>query len=301
MPAPKWMIEGLFEANSLVMLYGPPASYKSFLALAWILSMASGRSWMGKVTQPARILYVLGEGKASLLKRIDTWVAYNQLTEEEIQRLKANFRVTFEVPQIAIKASVDNMLADLEQEGYFPEVICVDTFARSFVGLDENSQKDTGLWVEQADRLRTLGYTVLFLHHSKKNTEFGLAYRGSTAIMGAMDTAIALQKDGSPNRVKMEVTKQKDHDEGDPVYFHRVVVTPADGGEGSIVLIPAPAPMDERFTKEGQEQEQALQAVMADTSFKSDMDRARALHQKFSDLSENAWQQRLKRRRERLV
>jgi len=68
LPEPMWCIEGMFEANSLIMLAGPPASYKSFLALSWLLAMASGKEWCGRKTQPAKVLYVLGEGKSSLLK-----------------------------------------------------------------------------------------------------------------------------------------------------------------------------------------------------------------------------------------
>ena len=48
MPPPKWLVEGMFEANSLVMVAGAPGSLKSFLALDWILSMATGRKWHGR-------------------------------------------------------------------------------------------------------------------------------------------------------------------------------------------------------------------------------------------------------------
>src|SRR3954469_5121630 len=92
MPAPKWMIEGLFEANSLIMLAGPSYSFKSFLLLDWLLCMASGRNWNGRQTTPAKIGYALGEGKSSLLKRIHAWITYNNPSTSELERLKANFR-----------------------------------------------------------------------------------------------------------------------------------------------------------------------------------------------------------------
>ena len=299
MPKPTWAIEGLFERNSLVMLAGPPASYKSFMALDWILSMAIGRKWMNRDTTSAKILYILGEGKASLLKRIQVWCHYHQITNEEKNKLVSNFRVTFDVPQMAMKSSVDNMLSGLNAEGYTPDVIVVDTFARSFVGLDENSQKDTGLWIESADRLRQLGYTVIFLHHTAKNTEFGLKYRGSTAIMGAMDTAMVMDKDyQNPTKVVMKITKQKDHDEGNPMFFNRLVIKP-DGhdDEGSIILIPAPAAVDERFTAEGQAIETTIKKLLDDESFDSDRARARELSRKFPQLTESAAHSRIVRRK----
>lgn len=291
------MIEGLFEANSLVMLAGPPASFKSFLALDWMLSMASGRKWLNRPTTHAKVLYVLGEGKASLLKRIEAWASFYAISHEEQSSLVDHFRVSFEVPQMAMKASVDNMLFSLTQEDFTPNVIVVDTFARSFVGLDENSQRDTGMWVESADRLRNLGYTVIFLHHTTKNTEFGLKYRGSTAIMGAMDTAFTLSRDGGPTRVKLECSKQKDHDEGAPLHFQRLIVRGRRGEEGSLVLTPAAA-LDERFTEEGRRIETTIRTLLDDPTYASDRARARELAAMFPEqLTDGAAQTRISKLR----
>lgn len=276
LPKPQWLIEGLMEVNSLVMLAGPPASYKSFMCLDWLLCMASGKEWLGKATTPSKVLYVLGEGKSSLLKRAQAWIHHNRPTPEQLARLKANFRTTFEVPQMTTRGSVDNMLSQLDVEDYKPNVIAIDTFARSFVGLDENSQKDTGLWVESAERLRGLGYTVIFLHHTKKNTEFGLQYRGSTAIMGAMDTAITMSVDKAKNQVTLVVSKQKDHDEGEPMRFSKLIIKPDPREEGSIVLVPAQQ-MDERFSKQVPKEDALMVQLIEDVSFESDRARAREL------------------------
>lgn len=300
MPAPKWLIHGLFEVGSLVMLAGPPASYKSFLALDWVLSMATKRRWHGRDTTPSKVLYVLGEGKASLLKRITAWTHYYNVKGSDMDELRTNFRVTFDVPQMASKASVDNLLAQLKAEGFEPDVIVVDTFARSFVGLDENSQRDTGLWVESADRLRQNGYTVIFLHHTAKNTEFGVKYRGSTAIMGAMDTAFTLVRDAEsgPDRMVLNCSKQKDHDEGDPIYLQRVIVAPERSEGGSVVLVPA-IRRDSRFTEEGQQAERYIDELLEDNTFESDRARARKLST-IIGISEAAAQTKVSRRKKEI-
>lgn len=297
LPKPAWAIEGMFEVNSLVMLSGPPASYKSFMALSWMLSMACGRKWQDKNTIQTKVLYVLGEGKSSLLKRIEAWMTFHKLTDAEKVLLNENFRVSFDVPQLAVKPSVDNMLSQLVTEGFTPTVLVIDTFARSFVGLDENSQKDTGLWVESADRLRQLGYTVVFLHHTAKNTEFGFKYRGSSAIEGAMDTSFVMHRDGGTGKLKFFCTKQKDHDEGSPIYLQRVAVHPDRPGEdGSVVLVPAPN-IDERFTVEGQALEAAIKKLMNDVRFDSDRARARELTKMFPNMTEAAAQKRVSKAR----
>jgi hypothetical protein len=296
LPKPSWLIEGVMEVNGLVMLAGPPASYKSFMCLDWLLSLASGRDWLGRKATPSRVLYVLGEGKSSLLKRAQAWWHHNRVTDEQKARLKDNFRTTFEVPQLANKASLDNLLSQLDTEKYTPTVIAIDTFARSFVGLDENSQKDTGLWIESAERLRNLGYTVIFLHHTKKNVEFGLQYRGSTAIMGAMDTAMTMSADKSANRITFQIVKQKDHDEGEPLYFQKVVVKPDPLEEGSVILAPSVATV--RPTDLTVKIDDVIQQLVADATFESDRARGRELGRQFG-MSEDAGQQRISRWRRR--
>lgn len=293
MPKPTWLVEGMFEQNTLVMVAGPPASYKSFLVLDWIMCLASGKSWNGKEVVASKVLYVLGEGRSSLLKRINAWLMYNRLDGKQKEALDLNFRVTFEVPQMAQKSSVDNLLFDLENEEFRPDVIAIDTFARSFVGMDENSQQDTGMWVASADRLRELGYTVIFLHHTAKNTEFGYKFRGSSAIMGAMDTAFLMHKDSESGGVKVWVDKQKDHDEGEPMFFNKLIV--GLGDEGSVVLVPFQK-VDERFSQQGRDMQIYLNQLLNDQTFESDRARGRALAEKFG-LNEEAAHKRVVRHR----
>jgi len=78
-------------------------------------------------TQCGKVVYALGEGKSSLFKRINAWLNHNKLTPDEYERFDTNFRITFEVPQLASKASTDNFLADLAKEDFVPDVIAVDT------------------------------------------------------------------------------------------------------------------------------------------------------------------------------
>jgi hypothetical protein len=307
LPKPTWAIEGLFEVGSLVMLAAPSYSFKSFMAIDWMLSMATGREWNGRKTTPSTVAYVLGEGRSGLLKRINSWILYHKPTDEQLKRLDENFRVTFDVAQLASKASVDNMLSDLTAENYKPNVLVIDTFARSTVGIDENHPKDAGLWIDGADRLRQNGYTVVFLHHTKKSTEFGVQYRGSTAIMGAMDTAMTMVREN--NFCTMTITKQKDHDEGKPLRFRREVVVTEGDTDGSMVLVPAPL-MDERFAPDYDEYGRIVEApqeasgdsqsddliarLLEDPRFQSDRARARELASAIN-ISENAANLRISR------
>jgi len=269
--------------------------------------MASGRDWCGKKTAECKVGYGLGEGKSSLLKRVQAWITHNEPTPEELIKLDLNFRTTFEVPQLASKASVDNMLADLEKENFHPDVIAIDTFARSMVGLDENDAKDTGLWIESADRLRQLGFGVIFLHHTKKNIlegQSGVVYRGSSAIMGAMDTAMTLQRTGGS--CTLTITKQKDHDEGAPMTFNRLIMFAGTPNQ-SCVLIPKLV-LDSRYSEDNgiddpqpfELVEDVLPQLLGNDSYKSDRARADALSNR-TGISWSAAQSRVSRASSRQV
>lgn len=287
--------------GSLVMVAGPSGNYKSFLAIDWTLSLASGREWNGRKTVPSKVLYVLGEGKGNMFKRLEAWMTHQELNLAERTLINESFRVTFEVPQFADKASVDNMLAALTVEQFKPSVIVIDTFARSFVGMDENDAKDTGLWIESADRLRQLGCTVIFLHHTAKNTEFGVKYRGSTAIMGAMDSSFNMVKEKEPNLAALTCTKQKDHDDHLELFFRRTPVGD-DNEEGSMILVPT-LKMDAQFSRENHEREEKIKLqipnLLANNTYRSDADRAKALASA-TGLTEIAAQSRIYRARQRV-
>jgi hypothetical protein len=287
------MIEGLFEQDALVMLVGPPGSFKSFLAIDWALSLAVGRSWNGRAVKPSRVLYALGEGKASLLKRIQAWMHHAKLSKSEYATLNANFRVTFDVPQLAVPREANAFIEELDADGFNPTCLIVDTLARSYVGKNENDPMDAGVWVESVDKLRQKGMTVLVLHHTKKNTEFGLKYRGSTAFLGAMDAAFTLQRnpDGHRGLAKLSCDKQKDHMEPPDLWMRHEHIKPRPDVEGSIVLLEVDRPGEEEEEAK-REEEAALSAIinglLNDGSFKSDRQRAKDLAAKTGMLEATA-------------
>jgi hypothetical protein len=228
----------MFEVGSLAMVAGPPASMKSFLALDWMLCAASGRDWNGRKVTPAKVLYLLGEGKSGIYRRIQAWIVHHNPDPDQLQRLYDNFRVSFAVPQLANSIDIDMLLSDFHNSNYIPTLLVVDTLARTLVGKDENSSDDMGQWIAGLERLRQLGFTSLIVHHTKKDTENGYVERGSSALLGALDTSIVATFNKSTKRCKVQVSKQKEHDEGDPLYFNKAII-PLEGDlESSCVLIP---------------------------------------------------------------
>jgi RecA-family ATPase len=275
------------------MLVGPPGSFKSFLAIDWAMSLAAGIPWSGRATKPSKVLYTLGEGKASLLKRIMAWVHHKKLTQEQEQRLKANFRVTFDVPQLAAQKEMLKWITDFDNDAFDPTFLIIDTLARSYVGKNENDAMDVGIWIDNVDKLRKRGMTVLVLHHTKKNTEGGLKYRGNTAWLGAMDTSFVLERnpDGIKGISKLSCDKQKDHQEPQDIWMRSMQIRPDPNSEGSIVLTEVEAPdgeAQERRVQDAVALDEMIHSLLEDATFDSDRARARALAERANILEATA-------------
>jgi hypothetical protein len=112
---------------------------------------------------------------------------------------------------IGVLEFIDTIMAVDEH----PRFIVLDTLARCACGLNENDQRDMGLFVNSCDVIRKkTGACVCFLHHPGKSNG---AERGSTVLRAACDTVLSLQADGTALTLKVE--KQKDGAPSDPIYM----------------------------------------------------------------------------------
>jgi hypothetical protein len=99
------------------------------------------------------------------------------------------------------------------------------------LGGDENTARDMGRVVEAAERIRdAAGSCVLLVHHIGKNVEAGM--RGSSALLGAVDTTIEVA--GDHHAIRVKVTAQKDAPADDPWWCRLEAVA------GSVVPVHVP-------------------------------------------------------------
>ena len=200
-PDPQWLIESILVKNSFAVLYGPAGVGKSFLALAWGAAVATGRTWHDRHVRGGPVVYVAAEGGGGLKLRIRA-LGVRHGCLDNVPYWFVTEPVNF-MDSNAVTAFITGIAKVAEK----PAFIIIDTLARCFVGGDENSAKDMGIFINGVETVRRkTGATVLVIHHTGKNERSG--ERGSSALRGAADTTISCS--GDMGLLLLRCEKQKD-------------------------------------------------------------------------------------------
>jgi RecA-family ATPase len=225
------------------------------------LSIANGVPWQGMPVKAGKVLYIAGEGVGGLGKRLCAWEMHNKVRDKGnlyILPIAVNFRE---------QSDVEKLMRSIDKAGEGWSCVFVDTVARSLVGADENSATELGLWVAAADSVKTHCRCALVgVHHSGKDSSRGM--RGSSALLGAVDTSLVVTKD--EGFVTMRCEKQKDAEPADEHVFEMQEITLVDGS--SIVLKKADqaAPKPRKKTDENEQLAlEALQNLLIDQGVKA--------------------------------
>ncbi|WP_392874014.1 AAA family ATPase [Streptomyces sp. LN499] len=194
------LIEGTLEQETLAFLSGKSGSAKSFLAVAWSCSIATGTPWEDRAVSQGRVLYIAAEGWQGLRNRVRAWEQHNGVTvdPDSLHVLPAS---------LAIKDPEHLRLfcEHLRSVGY--SLVVVDTLARNSAGLDENSAKDMGVFTDAIDQIRrAAGGTTLTVHHHGKDSDKGS--RGSSAIEANADTVYNTSKSGDTFKLSRSKSKE---------------------------------------------------------------------------------------------
>ncbi|MBR0684256.1 AAA family ATPase [Roseomonas eburnea] len=242
LPPPEWLIEGLIVRDTLSVVYGPPRSLKSFLALHIGLSIAHGVPWGATTPAPVGVAYVAAEGAAGLGRRIQAWEQYHHVAGASNRFRLIPATINLRHPE-TVSLLIEALRAE-ESKGSFPiGLIVFDTLARSMVGGDENSALEMGQVIDAADRLRReFKSSVMLIHHTGKDRARGM--RGSNRLLGDVDTSLEVERSESTGNLTVHVRKQKDAEDGQSYGFLtqsvELPLRPGRGQEHGLVVVPNP-------------------------------------------------------------
>lgn len=226
---PEYLVGGVLERDTLSAIFGESGSAKSFFTIDLLASIATGCSFHGRQVEEAPTVYLCGEGRRAIKRRLTAWEKGRGVSLEGAPLFVSN-RAAILPDELAEKELVAAVDVIVQETGQVPGVIAFDTLARSLAG-DENSNSDVGQFIAAADSLRQRydGCAVVLVHHTGHQEKGRM--RGASALRGALDLEILVQKDGA--HVTVDSTKQKDAGGFEPMHFtlETVPVMVAKNGE----------------------------------------------------------------------
>lgn len=217
----KDFVEGFLRDSENSVLYGRPNCGKTFCAIDLALHVALGRTWHRRAVEQGAGIYIALEGGHGAKNRIVAFKEHHQITQT-IPLALISQAVTIATPE-----GFNLLLAtirEIEATQGKTRFIVIDTLARAMAGMDENSTKDMSLFIAYCDALRErTGAHVMLIHHTGKDATKGA--RGSSALLGAVDTEIELSREDDGQIVTVSVTKQREMEKTQDMFYTLKKVT----------------------------------------------------------------------------
>jgi hypothetical protein len=210
LPRPNYLIKGILPATGISACYGPSGSGKTFLVTDLGIGLSLGRDWYGRKAKKCPVTFVVLEGSGGLSKRFQAWENhFNETIPDTVN-------VYIDTLSLMTSNDVTQLVAELNNKGQQSGLIVIDTLNQASPGADENSSKDMGLIIQNAQRLaRETSSHVMLVHHTGKDASKGL--RGHSSLIAALDVAIEVKRDSSGR--SWGINKSKDDADDGQYHF----------------------------------------------------------------------------------
>ena len=193
---PKWVIKGVAEEDSLIGVFGPPKTGKSFVTIDMAACVATGIDWHKKKTKQGLVLYLCAEGHRALSRRFLAWQQVNKksLKDSKLHYSERGVQILDDL-DVEMMRNEALVLQDIYKEA--PKLVVIDTVARSFGPGSENSTEDMNRFIANCDRyIREEFRCALMLVHHTGHLE-GSRGRGSSVLPAALDAEYKVSKNDS--------------------------------------------------------------------------------------------------------
>lgn len=238
----RWLVKNLLPAvPGLGVIYGLPASGKTFAALDLAMSVCRGISWQDLRVKPTGVVYLAAEGQGGLVNRVRAYLQHHDVAPRDLRLEIIAQQINLLSPDEHIE-DVIQAVKDADDRIGPVGLIVVDTLNRVLAGGDENSPMDMGALIYNVQRIaEATGCFCLIVHHCGKDEARGA--RGHSSLKGAADLEISVSnndgartlrveklkdgQDGVSYGFRLEVVDLGEDDDGDPV--NSCVVVPTEG------------------------------------------------------------------------
>lgn len=196
---PGWLV---LDGTSLVI--AKPGGGKSFFAVMLSMAFATGGTFAGHKLPKKKVLYIAAERASDIRDRLEAWLHHHGATDEALDGIAV---WDMREPINATSADSASYVSDLVKKSG-AEIVIIDTYAQLTAEGKENDTNETSRVVRDFLKpvLEATGRGhVMLVHHLGKNLEAGA--RGSTALVGAVDSEVTLFFEKSTGARWAEVTK----------------------------------------------------------------------------------------------
>lgn len=192
----EYLIENFLVKSSLNVFFAKAGQGKSFLMLGLALHLIENK-------KIERCVYLdMDNSKAALKNRnIDKLlIEHSELTYIHSSKIQEN-----------PSGIIDKLASDARKfSNAFKGVLFIFDSIRDFMGgRDMNSDKDILPLMAQLKELREAGATIIFLHHTTKESD-GTLFKGSTSFVDSVDVGYALTSKRSHNTLNYQLMAYKD-------------------------------------------------------------------------------------------
>jgi hypothetical protein len=190
-----WLLYKILEAYVLAVIAGPRGTFKSFIALDWMMRIA---------LQGHVVVILSGEG-AGLDRRIDAWMRTHapevDLSTLSILVLEHPLNLSLEADMAALREAI-NELPDK------PVAVVIDTFSKFSAGIDENDNSEVAAYLSVlAEQIReAFGSTVLLVAHSGHGD--AKRPRGASSLMANPDAEYIVERP-APTAMTVSVSRER--------------------------------------------------------------------------------------------
>ena len=200
------IIEGLLRERETANIIAAPKTGKTWLMMQLALSIATGRSWMGRQCTPKRVLAIDNE-----LQPEELVYRYTQVAEAmgiSFEELEGRLYTYPQRGNLQPITSLGDILDSIRLRNI--EVVIVDAFYRALPrGVDENSNTDIMALYNAIDvYAKSVNGAFILVHHTTKGSQVGKAVTDIGAGAGsqsrAADTHLVLLKHLEPDAIVLK-------------------------------------------------------------------------------------------------
>ena len=189
LPPRSFLLEPWLQTEALVMVHAERGRGKTFFALSTAISVASGRafgSW--KAPKPHKVAYIDGEMPAvDMQERMRSLSGNSKASKANLKCLLHGVQ-NGQIPDLATLEGQKAIEPDLKDV----DLIVLDSLSTLVRSGVENEAESWQVVQDWLIGLRSMGKTVLLVHHSGKKG----AQRGTSKREDVMDVVIKLQRMG---------------------------------------------------------------------------------------------------------